>query len=66
MLAVVLTLSKHSVVSGVAEAWGSFWLWIFAGVGGLTICFGLIEYFTGGKIPFTNTFDPFQLPELKL
>ena len=65
VLAAVLAFIHQSVIGGVAGAWGSFWLWILVGTGGLTICFGLIEYFGGGKIPFTDTFDPLQLPELK-
>ena len=65
VLAVVLALSNHSVLRGVAGAWGSFWLWILSGMGGLTITFGLVEYFGGGKIAFTDTFDPLELPELK-
>ena len=33
--------------------------------GRLTIAFGLVEYFGGGKIPFTETFNPLDLPEVK-
>jgi hypothetical protein len=65
VLAVVLALSKGSVVAALVSAWGSFWLWLLAGIGGLTICFGLVEYLGGGKIPFTQTFDPLELPEVK-
>lgn len=65
VLAMVLTISNHSVLRGLAGAWGSFWLWITAGVGGITIGFGLVEYFGGGKIPLTDTFNPLDLPELK-
>ncbi len=65
VLAVVLALSTGSVVQAMVTAWGSFWLWALAAVGGLTIAFGLVEYFGGGKIPFTETFNPFELPEVK-
>jgi hypothetical protein len=33
--------------------------------GALTIGFGLAEYFGGGKIPFTDSFNPLELPEAK-
>jgi len=65
VLAVVLALSKGSIVAALVSVWGSFWLWLLAGIGGLTICFGLMEYLGGGKIPFTDTFDPLELPEVK-
>lgn len=65
VLALVLALSKGSISAALVSAWGSFWLWLLAGIGGLTICFGLMEYFSGGKIPFTDTFDPLELPEIK-
>jgi len=65
VLALVLALIKGSIVASFASVWGSFWLWVLSGIGGLTICFGLMEYFGGGKIPFTDTFDPLQLPEVK-
>jgi len=65
VLAAVLSLVRGSALEGLVGAWGSFWLWMLAGVGGLTICFGLIEYFGGGKIPFTETFDPLDLPEIR-
>jgi hypothetical protein len=63
--AVVLALSRGSIFEGIAGAWGSFWLWALVAVGGLTICFGLIEYFGGGKVPFTETFNPLELPAIK-
>lgn len=65
VLAVVLALSTGSAIQGMVTAWGSFWLWMLAAVGGLTIAFGLIEYFGGGKIPFTETFNPLELPEVR-
>jgi hypothetical protein len=65
VLAVVLALSAGSVVHAMVTAWGSFWLWTLAAVGGLTITFGLVEYFGNGKIPFTEAFNPFELPEVK-
>ena len=65
VLAVVLSLIRHSILTGLVEAWGSFWLWMLVAVGGLTIGFGLIEYFGGGKVPFTATFNPLELPEVK-
>lgn len=65
MLAVVLALSTGSVVQAMVTAWGSFWLWMLAAVGGLTIAFGLVEYFGGGKVPFTETFNPLELPKIK-
>lgn len=65
VLALVLALIKGSIVASFASVWGSFWLWLLSGIGGLTICFGLMEYFGGGKVPFTDTFDPLQLPEVK-
>lgn len=63
VLAVVLAIVNGSALQGMVAAWGSFWLWALVAVGGLTICFGLIEYFGGGKI--TETFDPLELPEIK-
>lgn len=65
VLAVVLAIVNGSALQGMVAAWGSFWLWLLVAVGALTICFGLIEYFGGGKIPFTETFDPLELPEIK-
>ncbi len=65
MAAVVITLSKGSILQGMAAAWGSFWLWVLVAIGGLTIAFGLIEYFGGGKVPFADTFDPRELPDIK-
>jgi hypothetical protein len=65
VLTVVLGLKHGSVLSGLATALGAFCLYTLIGVGGLTICFGLAEYFGGGKIPFTETFNPFELPEVK-
>jgi hypothetical protein len=65
MLAVVVALSRGSALEGMAAAWGSFWLWALVAVGGLTACFGLIEYFGGGKVPFTEAFDPRELPKIK-
>jgi hypothetical protein len=65
VLAVVLALSRRSLLEGLVGAWGSFWLFTLVAVGGLTICFGLIEYFGGGKVPFTATFNPLELPEVK-
>jgi hypothetical protein len=65
MLAVVLALSTGSVLPAMVTAWGYFWLWMLAAVGGLTIAFGLVEYFGGGKIPFTETFNPLDLPKVK-
>jgi len=65
VLAVVVGLSRHSVFEGLVVAWGSFWLWALVAVGGLTTAFGLIEYFGGGRVPFTETFDPRDLPEIK-
>jgi hypothetical protein len=65
VLGVVLSLVRNSVFAGMAAAWGSFWIWALAAVGALTLGFGLIEYFGGGKVPFTETFDPLELPEVK-
>ena len=65
MIAFVVALSRGSVFEGMVTAWGSFWLWALVAVGGLTVTFGLIEYFGGGKVPFTETFDPCELPKLK-
>lgn len=65
VLAVVFGFTTGSAFQGMVAAWGSFWLWALVAVGGLTVCFGLIEYFGGGKIPFTETFDPLELPEIK-
>jgi hypothetical protein len=65
VLAVVLALKHGSVLSGLAAALGAFCIYTLIGVGGLTICFGLAEYFGGGKVPFTGTFNPFDLPEVK-
>jgi hypothetical protein len=65
MAIVVVALSRGSILTGLVQAWGSFWLWLLVAVGGLTIGFGLIEYFSGGKVPFTATFDPLELPEVK-
>ncbi|HLK51907.1 MAG TPA: hypothetical protein VKU42_00545 [Candidatus Angelobacter sp.] len=65
VLAVVLSLKHGSILSGLAGACGSFCLFTLIGVGGLTICFGLTEYFSGGKVPFTATFNPLELPEVK-
>ena len=65
VLAVVFGLGTGSALQGLVAAWGSFWLWALVAVGGLTIAFGLIEYFGGGKIPFTETFNPLELPEVK-
>ena len=62
VLAVVLGLSTRSALQGMVAAWSSFWLWTLVGVGGLTVGFGLIEYFGGGKVPFTETFNPLELP----
>ena len=65
VLAVVLSLKHGSILNGVATALGAFCLCTLVGVGGLTICFGLAEYFGGGKVPFSETFDPLELPESK-
>jgi len=65
MAAVVIALSRGSILQGMVTAWGSFWLWLLMAIGGLTIAFGLIEYFGGGKVPFTDTFNPLELPEIK-
>jgi hypothetical protein len=65
MAALVIALSRGSVLQGIVGAWGSFWLWALVAVGGLTVAFGLIEYFGGGKVPFTETFDPCELPKVK-
>lgn len=65
MAAVVVALSRGSVLEGIVSAWGSFWLWAMVAVGGLTIGFGLIEYFGGGKVPLADSFDPRELPEIK-
>lgn len=65
VLAMVLALSTGSALQGMVAAWSSFWLWALVGVGGLTVCFGLVEYFGGGKIPFAGTFNPRELPEIK-
>jgi hypothetical protein len=65
VLAVVLSLKHGSILNGVATALGAFCICMLAGVGGLTICFGLAEYFGGGKVPFTETFNPLDLPEAK-
>jgi hypothetical protein len=65
VLTVVLSLKHGSVLSGLATALGAFCLYTLVGVGGLTVCFGLAEYFGGGKIPFTETFNPLELPEVK-
>lgn len=65
MIAIVVAMSRGSVLEGMVAAWGSFWLWALVAVGGLTVVFGLIEYFGGGKVPFTETFDPCELPKIK-
>jgi hypothetical protein len=65
VLSVVLSLKHGSVLSGLVTALGAFCIYTLIGVGGLTICFGVTEYFTGGKIPFTGTFNPLELPEIK-
>jgi hypothetical protein len=65
VLAVVLSLKHGSVLSGLATAFSAFCLYTLVGVGVLTVCFGLAEYFGGGKIPFTETFNPLELPEVK-
>ena len=65
MIAAVAGLSRGSVLEGLAIAWGSFWLWALAAVGGLTVAFGLIEYFGGGRVPLTETFDPRDLPKVR-
>lgn len=65
VLTVVLSLKHGSVLSGLATALGALCMYTLVGVGGLTICFGLAEYFGGGKIPFTETFNPLELPEVK-
>jgi len=65
VLAVVLSLKHGSVPSGLAGALGAFCIGTLVGVGGLTICFGLAEYFGGGKVPFAETFNPLDLPEVK-
>ena len=62
VLTVVLSLKHGSVLSGLATALGAFCIYTLIGVGGLTICFGLAEYFGGGKVPFTETFNPLELP----
>jgi hypothetical protein len=65
VLTVVVSLKHGSVLSGLATALGAFCIYTLIGVGGLTICFGVTEYFTGGKVPFTATFNPLELPEVK-
>jgi hypothetical protein len=65
VLVVVLAFGRGSILQGVVSAWGFFWLCLLVAVGGLTIGFGLIEYFGGGKVPFTGTFDPLELPAVK-
>ncbi|HEY7405220.1 MAG TPA: hypothetical protein VIB39_16970 [Candidatus Angelobacter sp.] len=65
MAALVIALSRGSVLQGIVTAWGSFWLSLLGVVGAVTIAFGLIEYFGGGKVPWTDTFDPLELPAIK-
>ncbi|HYL93415.1 MAG TPA: hypothetical protein VEW69_09690 [Alphaproteobacteria bacterium] len=65
IMGMVLIITSRFPLGALMTTWGLFWVWIMVGVGGVTICFGLIEYLGGGKVPFTNTFDPRQLPELK-
>jgi hypothetical protein len=65
VLTVVLSLKHGSVLSGLATALGAFCLYALVGVGVLTVCFGVAEYLGGGKIPFTETFNPLELPEIK-
>jgi hypothetical protein len=65
MAVVVVALSRGSILAGLVQVWGSFWFWLLVAVGGVTIGFSLIEYFGGGKVPFTATFNPLELPEVK-
>jgi hypothetical protein len=65
MLGLVQIVTIRPAVGALVTTWGSFWLWILAGVGGVTICFGLIEYFGKGKVPLTDEFNPRELPPLK-
>jgi hypothetical protein len=65
VLTMVLSLKHGSVLSVLATALGTFCLYALVGVGVLTVCFGLAEYFGGGKIPFTETFNPLELPEVQ-
>jgi len=65
MVALVLLLSARNVFSILGETWASFWVWTATSVGAATICFGLIEYFGKGRLPFTETFEPRDLPKLR-
>ena len=65
LIAFVMLLSARNLFSIMAETWASFWVWTATSVGATTICFGLIEYFGKGKLPFTETFEPRDLPELR-
>ncbi len=65
MMALVMVFSTRTSLSILGETWASFWIWTATGVGVATICFGLIEYFGKGRLPFTETFEPRDLPELR-
>ncbi len=65
MIALVLLFSTRSIFSILGETWASFWVWTATAIGATTIGFGLIEYFGKGKLPFTETFEPRDLPELR-
>ena len=65
MMALVMLFTTRSILNILGETWASFWVWTVTSVGVATICFGLIEYFGKGRLPFTETFDPRDLPQLR-
>ncbi|MBZ5533716.1 MAG: hypothetical protein LAO20_19980 [Acidobacteriia bacterium] len=65
VLSVVFMLSGHTVFESLAMGWGDFWIRAIGAVGKITIIFALVEYFTGGKIPFQGKFNPLELPALR-
>ncbi len=65
MIALIMLFSTRTVFSILGQTWASFWVWTATSFGATTIAFGLIEYFGKGKLPFTETFEPRDLPELR-
>jgi TRAP-type mannitol/chloroaromatic compound transport system permease small subunit len=65
MVVVVSVVAGRSPKHVLVGTWASFWVWSMAGLGALTFCFGLVEFFGKGRIPFADAFDPKELPEVK-
>jgi hypothetical protein len=64
-LFLVLAANGNAPLEALVRAWSTGWVFTLGAVGALTIAFGLMEYFGKGRIPFTDQFNPKELPPLK-